>query len=68
MTIPQHVPPFRWYFGGGSLRTALLHPKELDADVIYYGGVVTDASELEGPNMPVQDLLGADTSNMASGG
>ncbi|MEO1086450.1 MAG: dienelactone hydrolase family protein [Acidobacteriota bacterium] len=50
-----------WCFGGGlSLRTALLHPQDLDAAVIYYGRVVTDPEELAPLEVPVLGLFGAD--------
>jgi carboxymethylenebutenolidase len=52
-----------WCFGGGwSLRTALLHPTELDADVIYYGQLVTDQRRLSDLDLPIQGHFGAEDS------
>lgn len=43
-----------WCFGGTwALNTALLFPEELDAAVIYYGQVTTDAQELGRLGMPI---------------
>jgi len=43
-----------WCLGGKwSLRTAILLPDQLDATVIYYGSLVTDAEELAPLKMPV---------------
>jgi len=48
-----------WCFGGGwSLQTALAHPDELDAAVIYYGRLVTDPGQLEKLQMPVLGIFG----------
>ncbi|MEM8994643.1 MAG: dienelactone hydrolase family protein, partial [Acidobacteriota bacterium] len=53
-----HIGSIGWCFGGGlSLRTALLHPEDLDAAVIYYGRVVTDPEELAPLEVPVHDRL-----------
>lgn len=50
-----------WCFGGGwSLRTALAHPEEIDAAVIYYGRLITDADELEKLEMPILGIFGAE--------
>ena len=50
-----------WCFGGGwSLRTALLHPDEVDATVIYYGRLVTDKEQLATLQMPVLGIFGAE--------
>ncbi len=50
-----------WCFGGGwSLRTALLHPDEVDATVIYYGRLVTDREQLATLQMPVLGIFGAE--------
>ena len=52
-----------WCFGGGwSLRTALLFPEELDASVIYYGELVTDASRLERLDVPILGIFGGEDS------
>jgi carboxymethylenebutenolidase len=57
----RRIGAIGWCFGGGwSLRTALLHPDELDAAVIYYGRVTDDASELEPLGMPVQGHFGSE--------
>lgn len=54
-----------WCFGGGwSLQTALLHPKELDADVIYYGRLITTPDVLEALEMPVMGHFGAEDSSI----
>ena len=50
-----------WCFGGGwSLEAALLLGDQLDAAVIYYGRVKTEAAELEGLSAPVLGLFGAE--------
>jgi carboxymethylenebutenolidase len=50
-----------WCFGGGwSLQTALLYPDALDAMVMYYGQVVTDADRLRPLNVPVLGFFGAE--------
>jgi carboxymethylenebutenolidase len=50
-----------WCFGGGwSLQAALSQPEEIDATVIYYGQLVTDASELEELQMPILGIFGAE--------
>ncbi|MEM8599325.1 MAG: dienelactone hydrolase family protein [Bacteroidota bacterium] len=50
-----------WCFGGAwSLRTALALPDEIDAAVIYYGRVETDATALAALDMPILGLFGAD--------
>jgi len=48
-----------WCFGGGvSLETALALPSDIDATVIYYGRLVTDAERLATLEMPVLGLFG----------
>ncbi len=50
-----------WCFGGSwSLQTALAHPQKIDATVIYYGRLVTDAAQLEKLQMPVLGIFGAE--------
>ncbi|MCW9706844.1 dienelactone hydrolase family protein [Fodinibius salsisoli] len=50
-----------WCFGGGwSLQTALAHPEKIDATVIYYGRLVTDAGELAKLQMPILGIFGAE--------
>lgn len=50
-----------WCFGGGwSLQAALALPEQIDATVIYYGRLVTDASELEKLGMPVLGIFGSE--------
>jgi len=50
-----------WCFGGAwSLRTALLLPEAIDATVIYYGQLVTDADQLEPLQMPILGIFGAE--------
>ncbi len=50
-----------WCFGGGwSLQTALAMPQQVDATVIYYGNLVTDAEQLEPLGMPILGLFGAE--------
>jgi carboxymethylenebutenolidase len=57
-----------WCFGGGwSLQTALALPDRIDATVMYYGRVVTDATKLAPLKMPILALFGgADESIPAS--
>jgi carboxymethylenebutenolidase len=48
-----------WCFGGGmTLRTALMLPDALDAAVIYYGHLETDAAKLAPLEMPILGLFG----------
>lgn len=50
-----------WCFGGGwSLQAALAMPDRVDATVIYYGRLVTDASELEKLQMPILGIFGSE--------
>lgn len=53
-----------WCFGGGwSLNTALLLPDVLDAAIIYYGRLQTDAAQLAPLQMPILGIFGALDSN-----
>lgn len=57
----ENIGVIGWCFGGGwSLKTALAHPQKIDATVIYYGRLVTDASQLEKLQMPVLGIFGAE--------
>ncbi len=57
----ENIGVIGWCFGGGwSLQTALAHPQKIDATVIYYGRLVTDASQLEKLQMPVLGIFGAE--------
>ncbi len=48
-----------WCFGGAwSLQTALAHPDKIDATIIYYGRLVTDAEQLRSLQMPVLGIFG----------
>lgn len=50
-----------WCFGGGwSLQTALAMPGKVDATVIYYGRLVTDAAELKKLQMPILGIFGSE--------
>lgn len=50
-----------WCFGGGwSLQTALALPDEIDATVIYYGRLVTEASQLKKLQMPILGIFGSE--------
>lgn len=50
-----------WCFGGGwSLRTGLAQGDAIDATVIYYGRLVTDAAELAPLASPVLGIFGAE--------
>ena len=56
-----NVGTIGWCFGGGwSLQTALAHPEKIDATVIYYGRLVTDAEQLEKLQMPILGIFGAE--------
>ncbi|HEX6983087.1 MAG TPA: dienelactone hydrolase family protein [Balneolaceae bacterium] len=56
----RNIGVIGWCFGGGwSLQTALAHPEKIDATVIYYGRLVTDAGQLEKLEMPVLGIFGA---------
>jgi carboxymethylenebutenolidase len=57
----QKVGTIGWCFGGGwSLATALALPDDIDATVIYYGRLVTDANELQKLRMPILGFFGAE--------
>lgn len=57
----EAVGTIGWCFGGGwSLQTALAMPEAIDATVIYYGRLVTDAGELSTLDMPVLGIFGAE--------
>ena len=50
-----------WCFGGAwSLNAALAMPQKLDACNIYYGRLVTDATELKKIEMPILGIFGAE--------
>ena len=57
----ENIGVIGWCFGGGwSLQTALAHPEKIDATVIYYGRLVTDAEQLKKLQMPVLGIFGAE--------
>jgi carboxymethylenebutenolidase len=57
----QKVGTIGWCFGGGwSLATALALPGDIDATVIYYGRLVTDAAELRKLGMPILGFFGSE--------
>ena len=57
----ENVGSIGWCFGGAwSLQTALAHPEKIDATVIYYGRLVTDAEQLKTLDMPVLGIFGAE--------
>lgn len=57
----DNVGVIGWCFGGSwSLQTALAHPGKIDATVIYYGRLVTDAAQLKKLQMPVLGIFGAE--------
>lgn len=60
----EHAPKVGvvgWCFGGGwSLRTALMMPQKIDATVIYYGQLVTEANGLKTLDMPILGFFGAE--------
>ncbi len=61
----ERIGSIGWCFGGAlSLRTALLLPAELDAAVIYYGRLVTDAAELAPLKMPILGIFGGQDSGI----
>lgn len=50
-----------WCFGGGwSLQASLAMPDKVDATIIYYGRLVTEAAELQKLNSPVLGIFGAE--------
>ena len=56
----ERIGVIGWCFGGGwSLRTALAFPDAVDATVIYYGRLTTDADELRALSSPVLGIFGA---------
>lgn len=58
---PTSVGTIGWCFGGGwSLQASLAMPDNIDATVIYYGRLVTDAGELQKLNGPVLGIFGAE--------
>lgn len=57
----EKVGVIGWCFGGGwSLRTALSLGHGIDATVVYYGRVVTDADALAPLSSPVLGIFGAE--------
>lgn len=57
----ENIGVIGWCFGGGwSLQTALAHPEKIDAAVIYYGRLVTDALRLKKLQMPILGIFGAE--------
>jgi carboxymethylenebutenolidase len=55
----ERVGSIGWCFGGAySLQTALLLPDELDAAIIYYGRLETDAARLARLQMPILGIFG----------
>jgi carboxymethylenebutenolidase len=63
MPSTDRIGAVGWCFGGGwSLRTALMFPEELDASVIYYGELVTDADRLAPLEVPILGLFGSEDS------
>lgn len=55
----ENIGVIGWCFGGAwSLQTALAHPEKIDATVIYYGRLVTDAEKLKPLQMPVLGIFG----------
>lgn len=63
MPSTDRIGSVGWCFGGGwSLRTALMFPEELDASVIYYGELETDADRLAPLDVPILGLFGSEDS------
>ena len=64
----QHAPKIGvvgWCFGGGwSLATAMALPDKIDATVMYYGRVVTDATKLTPLKMPILGFFGEDDDSL----
>ncbi|SMO81732.1 dienelactone hydrolase family protein [Fodinibius sediminis] len=61
----QNIGTIGWCFGGGwSLQTALALPEQVDAAVIYYGRLITDAERLAKLQMPVLGIFGAEDSGI----
>lgn len=61
MPSTNRIGSVGWCFGGGwSLRTALMFPQELDASVIYYGELETDADRLAPLDVPILGLFGSE--------
>jgi carboxymethylenebutenolidase len=59
--LAPRIASIGWCLGGGlSLQTALQYPDALDAMVMYYGQVVTDADRLAPLNVPVLGFFGAE--------
>ncbi len=57
----EQIGTLGWCFGGGlSLETALMLPGHVDASVVYYGRLVTDADRLEALDAPLLGLFGAE--------
>ncbi|MGM0546241.1 MAG: dienelactone hydrolase family protein [Bacteroidota bacterium] len=57
----ENIGVIGWCFGGAwSLQTALAHPDKIDATIIYYGRLVTDAEQLKVLQMPVMGIFGED--------
>jgi carboxymethylenebutenolidase len=54
---PVTIGSIGWCFGGGQSLNLALHNDKLNATVIYYGSLVTDASELSSITWPVLGIF-----------
>jgi carboxymethylenebutenolidase len=59
--LAPRIASIGWDLGGGwSLQTALMYPNQLDAMIMYYGQVLTEADRLASLNVPVLGFFAAD--------
>lgn len=59
---PSSMGSIGWCFGGGQSLNLALNNQDMDATVIYYGQLVTDAEELSKINWPILGIFaGLDT-------
>jgi carboxymethylenebutenolidase len=54
---PEKIGSVGWCFGGGQSLTLALNNNDMDATVIYYGSLVTDAETLSVINWPILGIF-----------
>lgn len=66
MPSTTDVGSIGWCFGGGwALRTALMMPEVTDAAVVYYGELITEASQLDPLSAPILGHFGSEDATIA---
>lgn len=62
----RRVAGLGWCFGGGQSLQLALSGEDLDATVIYYGNLVTDAEQLKKIEWPVLGIFGAEDQSIST--